>query len=121
MYNKENDIRLINVLLNSIKSDTTAYCDLFKTVLENFLKENRLDGNVLRHGKDIGMLDISETTHVVTVDNKNIIIEIPYCVTFRPYKKDGTLSNTHRIDRDIDTSSPTAYLASLLKIYTPTE
>lgn len=119
MYNLENDMKLINVLRDSIKNDTTAYCHLFKTVLENFLEKNGLNGDVIRNNKDTGVLEISETENVVTLTDTGITIGIPYCVTFRPYKKDGTLSNMHRIDHDIDASSPTAYLDALTKIYCP--
>ena len=119
MYNLENDIKLINTLRNSIESKATAYCSLFKLALEMFLKENALDGDVIRNDKDTGILEISETENVVTLTDTGVAIGIPYCVTFRPYKKDGTLSNMHRIDHDIDTSSLTAYLDALTKIYCP--
>lgn len=83
----------------------------FKPVLEKFLKENKLDGDVLDTFKNaIGFLEI--------VVSDGINAACPYIVRFHPYKKNGATGGRYA-DIYQATCHPNDYFTMILERYTP--
>lgn len=92
-----------------------AYNKGFKSTLKAFVKEHGLDKAVIRNetGKEeCGELRIVDSTMRGYKNNPSV----PYYLVFHPYKKDGTLSNAHRID-NIVVLEPSDYFNGILKRY----
>ena len=96
-----------------------AYNKGFEATLKDFIKERGLDKTVARNetGKEeIGELRIVDGTKRGYKNNP----AIPYYIVFHPYRRDGVLSQAHRID-DIVVNEPSDYFDGIIKRYKPAE
>lgn len=117
------DKRAIEILgekYSDIDTRVTDYKNSFKQTLNQFLKDNKLDGDVIRteNGKEMhGVLRLSSTAGNASIIPSDVV---PFIVFFYPYKKDGTISTQHRRD-DFIVNAPHDYFNALLNRYKPAE
>lgn len=94
-----------------IQTCVSNYYKDFKPTLERFLKENKLDGDVLDTSKNaIGFLEI--------VVSDEINAACPYIVRFHPYRKNGATGRRYT-DIYLCTRRPDDYFTMILERYTP--
>lgn len=113
------NIEELNGMNKSIIEKTTAYNTVFKDTLESFIAEHHLDKTVIRNetGKEErGELRVFENYANGYKNNR----AIPCYLLFYPYRKDGQLSNAHRLD-NIVVNVPGDYFNGILERYKPAE
>lgn len=96
---------------NAIRTQTTDYRNCFNRVLEQFLKDNKLDKDVIKVESGVrGVLKIGASGSAIT----------PFVANFHAYKKDGTISGQHRKNYIVP-FLPRNYFSELLTLYKPAE
>lgn len=113
-------IEILDEKYSDIDTRVTDYKNSFKQTLNQFLKDNKLDGDVIRteNGKEMhGVLRLSSSSGNASIIPSDVV---PFIVFFYPHKKDGTISTQHRRD-DFIVNAPHDYFNALLNRYKPAE
>ena len=107
-------IEILDEKYNDVKNHQRDFIDSYKQALHDFLKENHLDGDVIK------VIDGKERRGILQINSNGILGPQACHVNFYPYKKDGTISAKYRADYYC-VVVPSDTFASILKIYKPAE
>jgi len=117
--NIKNSIASLDYDVAELKTKFEEYRKNFETILIAFKREHNLDGAVNRRNGD--KIERGELS-IITTDRYgyNGNITIPCYFIFKPYLKNGGLSNVRRTDK-FYAGTPSKYFEEILKIYAPDE